>query len=80
MPRLSIVAPVYNEEESPPAFLAEVREHLSGRDYEIILVDDGSTDGTAAVIRQQPDVKYISFSGNFGHQSASSSRAGSRLR
>ena len=70
MPKLSIVAPVYNEEESLPAFLAELRKHLSGCDYEIILVDDGSTDGSADVMRQQPDVKYISFSRNFGHQSA----------
>lgn len=70
MPRLSIVAPVYNEEESLPAFLAELRKSLLGYDYEIILVDDGSSDGSAAVMRRQPDIKYIQFSRNFGHQAA----------
>ena len=45
---LSVVIPVYNEEESLEPLLAELRTALdpTGRSYEIIIVDDGSTDGT----------------------------------
>lgn len=52
MPRLSIIAPAYDEEENLAALAKEVREALEGRlSWELILVDDGSRDGTADVIR-----------------------------
>ncbi len=53
-PRLSIVIPAYNEAARLPATLQQLRCFLDGWDYptEIIVVDDGSTDDTAAVVRQ----------------------------
>ena len=52
-PDLSIILPVYNERESLPPLIAEIHAALRGtpHTYEILLVDDGSTDGSADVIR-----------------------------
>jgi dolichol-phosphate mannosyltransferase len=49
-PEVSVVIPFYNEEESAPPLLAELRPVIDGMavPYEVLLVDDGSTDGTAA--------------------------------
>lgn len=50
--QLSIVIPAYNEADSLPPLLAEIRSALgAGLDYEVIVVDDGSTDGSAALLR-----------------------------
>lgn len=50
--RLSVVVPLYNEEESVPRLVDAVRNALGpGSDWELILVDDGSRDGTAAAVR-----------------------------
>jgi dolichol-phosphate mannosyltransferase len=75
-PVYSIVAPVYNEEQTLPAFyrrIAAVMDGL-GESYEIILVDDGSRDGSAALLRSlyehDPHVRVVRFSRNFGHQAA----------
>ncbi len=53
-PRLSIVVPAYNEEECLPGLVAEIRQTLvaAGETYELLLVDDGSTDRTPAVMRE----------------------------
>ena len=71
---LSVVAPVYNEEETLEAFYARVNEALSGLPFELVLVDDGSTDGTPHLLERlastDPRVKVISLSRNFGHQAA----------
>ena len=47
---LSIVVPAYNEEQRLPATLVRMRAYLDGRDepYEVLIVDDGSTDNTLA--------------------------------
>ena len=45
-PAVSVVVPLFNEEENVPALQAELRSALAGLDYEIIFVDDGSTDRT----------------------------------
>ena len=52
-PRLSVVIPSFNEAQRLPATLAHVRAHLDARGeaYEVLVVDDGSTDGTADVAR-----------------------------
>jgi dolichol-phosphate mannosyltransferase len=75
LPEFSVVLPIFNEEENIPELyhrLTDVLESLG--DYEIIFVNDGSSDSSAKLIRQfreQDDrVKLLSFSRNFGHQAA----------
>lgn len=74
--RLSVVIPCYNEEDSLPR-LVEVLEAELGEitpDYEVILVDDGSRDGTLPILRQvaaeRPRFRYLALSRNFGKESA----------
>jgi glycosyltransferase involved in cell wall biosynthesis len=75
---ISVVSPVYEEEAVLPHFhrvLGEVLDGLADEyDAEIILVDDGSRDGTLSLLRKlaadDPRVRYFSFSRNFGHQAA----------
>ncbi|NLB09244.1 MAG: glycosyltransferase, partial [Clostridiales bacterium] len=75
-PELSVVVPVFNEEEVITATQQRLAAVLSALQlpYEIIYVDDGSTDRTAEIIRPwclaDGKVKLISFSRNFGHQTA----------
>ncbi len=73
---LSVVAPLLNEEENVYELynrISMVLRNLAGS-YEIILVDDGSSDRTLTAIEkiasEDSSVKYISFSRNFGHQLA----------
>lgn len=71
---LSVVAPVYQEEATIERFCAAVEEALAGLPYELILVDDGSTDQTAAKLAQlataDSRIKVVLLSRNFGHQAA----------
>ncbi len=74
-PELSIVIPVFNEEKNIPLMHQRIKNILQNTDvtYEIIFVNDGSIDNSLDVIKAfstQPDIKYISFSRNFGHQVA----------
>ncbi len=75
-PDISIVVPLYNEEESLPELIAWNKRVLSenGLAYEIILVDDGSEDRSWEVIRQQaeqdPNIKGIKFRRNYGKSAA----------
>lgn len=76
IPDLSVVVPVFNEEEVLPTFARELSAALAplGVSYEVVFVNDGSSDGTAERLAslQASDtrVRYIEFSRNFGHQSA----------
>jgi dolichol-phosphate mannosyltransferase len=71
---LSIVAPMYEEEEIVARFAERVGAALDGVDYELILVDDGSKDRTAGAMAEvaaaDPRVKVVTLSRNFGHQPA----------
>ncbi len=77
---ISIVVPCYNEEPSLPYFYSEIQRVIQDMQnnhsvqFELIFVDDGSRDGTLSVIKSysssDPQVKYISFSRNFGKESA----------
>ena len=73
MDLLSIVVPCYNEEESVELFLSEIQSILSDYNFEVIFVNDGSSDDTLNVIKDLADsnsnVKYLSFSRNFGKES-----------
>ncbi|HUC41837.1 MAG TPA: glycosyltransferase, partial [Gemmatimonadales bacterium] len=65
---LSLVVPAYNERDNLAPLLAEIAAALDGRAYEVIVVDDGSTDGTLdalkALRRQYPALHIISFERN----------------
>jgi dolichol-phosphate mannosyltransferase len=71
---ISVVVPAFNEERNIPKIHAAVRAALAGEELELILVDDGSSDGTAARIRalrsMDPAVRLIRFGRNFGQQAA----------
>jgi glycosyltransferase involved in cell wall biosynthesis len=73
---VSIVIPLYNEEESVDALHEEVSAAAGrlGREYEIVLVDDGSRDGTLEKLRaiagRDPHVKVVRFRRNYGQTAA----------
>lgn len=75
---LSVVIPLYNEEENIELLCSSLNDALSGldRSYEIILVDDGSTDGSWEKLREQagryPFFRLIRFRRNFGQTAAMS--------
>lgn len=50
--KLSIVVPCYNEKENIPLLLERFDEVIKGQDMEVVLVDNGSTDGSADVLRE----------------------------
>jgi undecaprenyl-phosphate 4-deoxy-4-formamido-L-arabinose transferase len=76
-PDLSVIIPVYNEEEGLPALFTRLYAALDALNttYEIVFVNDGSRDRSAALLREQfqkrPDVtRVILFNGNFGQHMA----------
>lgn len=75
-PLISVVAPVFNEIESLEAFYQRVREVMqsTGESWELVLVDDGSQDGSTELIRrlavEDSHVRPVIFARNFGHQIA----------
>jgi len=75
-PTLSIVAPVFNEELILPELYRRLAEALdgAGEDWELVLVNDGSSDRSFEIMRElhaaDPRVRVINFSRNFGHQIA----------
>lgn len=80
MSTISVIVPCYNEEETILPFYAEAervrKEDFSDTDvsFEYIFVDDGSSDGTVGLMRrlhrEDPAVRYLSFSRNFGKEAA----------
>jgi len=73
---ISIVIPAFNEEESVEDCVRETRDVLAGMDraFEIVLVDDGSTDDTYGVLRRMkqsvPELRALRFSRNCGQTAA----------
>lgn len=72
---ISIVVPCYNEQESLPLFYKEfckLTETMAPVEFELLLVDDGSRDGTLPLMRElaakDARIKYLSFSRNFGKE------------
>ena len=78
MEKISIIVPCYNEEAALPLFYEELQKNLKDFDknvsFEILFVNDGSKDNTLNVIKdlakKDEQIKYISFSRNFGKESA----------
>jgi glycosyltransferase involved in cell wall biosynthesis len=69
-PTISVVVPLFNEEENVPIFQAELTAALGHLDYEIIFVDDGSRDGTVERIAPDPRVRVLQFERNAGQSAA----------
>jgi polyisoprenyl-phosphate glycosyltransferase len=75
-PLISIVAPCYNEADSVELFVDTIRKIVTGADFdfELVFVDDGSTDHTRAKLtelaRVHPEIRIIVFSRNFGKEAA----------
>ena len=71
---LSVVAPVYNEEDTIEQFYGRVCTALEGIRFELVLVDDGSTDRSELELLKlasnDPRVRVVQLSRNFGHQTA----------
>jgi len=72
VPKLSVVIPVMNEEANIAPLFEAVRQALKGIDYELIMVDDGSTDGTVETMKKLADerTKILVFNRNFGQTTA----------
>ncbi len=73
---ISIVIPVFNEQDVLPLLVGRLEKvaHGLGSRYEILFIDDGSTDLTPQILKQEkeknPHIRVITFSRNFGHQIA----------
>src|ERR1022692_3795662 len=75
-PEVSVVVPLFNEQENLPELFRRLVRTLEGAgiDFELVFVDDGSRDGTSTLLQElhgkDPRVMVISLSRNFGHQPA----------
>jgi dolichol-phosphate mannosyltransferase len=71
-PALSVIVPLYNEEENLPILQQELTAALAGLDYEIVFVDDGSRDATRRMIAPDPEgrVRVLAFARNAGQSAA----------
>jgi glycosyltransferase involved in cell wall biosynthesis len=75
-PDLSVVFPVYNEEENLPILMEEIARALDGKgwSYEVVAVDDGSSDRSLAVLRElrtkYPSLRILAFEKNSGQTAA----------
>ena len=71
---ISIVVPTYNEEGNVEKLFTEVQKALKNETFEIIYIDDGSHDQSLEAVqklsKKHKEVKFVSFSRNFGHQAA----------
>lgn len=70
--KLSLVITVFNEEDNIEPLLSRIRESLPGWEYEVVLVDDGSSDATARKIKKLADetVKLVMLNKNYGQTTA----------
>ena len=69
-PAVSVIVPLFNEEESMSSLQSELCTALGGLDYEIIFVDDGSVDRTVERIKPVPNIRVIRFEKNTGQSAA----------
>ena len=75
--KISIIIPCYNEQEALPVFyesVTKVLQESTGEGYELLFINDGSKDDTLKILQklgsEDPHVKYLSFSRNFGKEAA----------
>jgi dolichol-phosphate mannosyltransferase len=69
-PRVSVIVPLFNEEQNISILQSELRAALAGLDHEIIFVDDGSSDCTVEQIQTAPNIRVIRFENNTGQSAA----------
>jgi dolichol-phosphate mannosyltransferase len=69
-PSVSVIVPLFNEEQSVPVLQTELSAALKEIDYEIIFIDDGSIDRTADRIETAPNIRLIRFEKNSGQSAA----------
>jgi dolichol-phosphate mannosyltransferase len=69
-PQVSVVVPLFNEEENISTLQTELRSALAGIDHEIVFVDDGSLDRTAEKIERVPNVRVLRIEKNTGQSAA----------
>lgn len=69
-PKISVVIPLYNEEENLPILQKELAAALAGLSYEIVFVDDCSKDETFARIERGPEIRVLQFERNSGQSAA----------
>jgi dolichol-phosphate mannosyltransferase len=69
-PDFSVVVPLFNEADNVVILQKEIARALEGRNYELILVDDGSTDGTIERVERNPNVRVLQFKRNAGQSAA----------
>ena len=69
-PAISIVVPLYNEEDNIVELQRQIEKELAGQDYELVLVDDCSTDQTVARVRKTDRVRLLCFEKNAGQSAA----------
>ncbi|MCX8075144.1 MAG: glycosyltransferase family 2 protein [Clostridia bacterium] len=77
MDKISIIVPCYNESHALPHFVEEINKVIESMNYcsfEILFIDDGSTDNTLEIIKELSNknnvIRYASFSRNFGKEAA----------
>src|SRR5689334_20791336 len=70
MSEVSVVVPLYNEEENVSILQGELTDALTGLDFEIIFVDDGSRDETVSRIMPDPRIRILRFEKNAGQSAA----------
>jgi len=69
-PAVSVVIPLYNEQDNMEALQRELHAALCGLAYEIVFVDDGSADDTVQRVERRPEVRLLEFEKNAGQSAA----------
>lgn len=69
-PSISVVIPLYNEQDNMETLQRELHSALQGLSYEIVFVDDGSKDDTVRRVEKRPEVRLLEFAKNAGQSAA----------
>lgn len=69
-PAISIVVPLFNEEDNVADLQSQIAASMQGHDYELVLIDDGSSDQTAARVQTSDQVRLLRFEKNAGQSAA----------
>jgi glycosyltransferase involved in cell wall biosynthesis len=69
-PAISVVIPLFNEQDNIAILQRELADALAGRSYEIVFVDDASRDATLSKIARRPEIRVLEFEKNSGQSAA----------